>query len=1032
MADQKPINWAFPFKLKGADGEASKDITNPELYYAALAQAKDGFYPMGANGNWHGGVHFDEATGVVLDQSEVRCIADGEVIAYRIDEHYPTTTYSEGPTAVHLPFSTGFVLVKHHLELPPKPVEPTTDAASEPPPAAPALTLYSLYMHLMDWASYQAQPTFPRPNFWGDGLCKVKSDAPDKLLGLNVRAYYKVPLTDPHRSEYENILATLPRGTIVEAASGPDNEHAGWLKLASITPAIAGLEPGNCWAYKDEMKNLGSNRYLISEGAKDPIAPVQQGLNVRSATADGDILALLPRGAQLRISGEGATGKYRKLVGIISGTAVPPLTVDSSGNLPGFVWLDSLEITHEPKAHDGSVVVLDQPVAIKAGELIGHIGQYQNFDDSRPRPMLHLEVFSCEDVQTFISQSTEWAKSLPSEQKTLIKIHEKSKVIQPTTADTQIAIGTDVRAAADSPTEGCWIKVQPYVVLKVNKSDLGTYNSKQYPLDANQKNTIANAHGIDVSELPDTADFLMETYLADGTDPQPYASGNIPATRPMRKIGVKLNTPAWVKRSELNAQGQRASTSSTLEAWKNFPLSRTTDGPACGFERILSKASWNDLSTDHKAIDANTEKTYWWYVTVANAAGQEISGWVPEADLIVTQHSPWEWPGFSLIEDTTPIASQQAQSLSAQGVLSTEETLTYAAKIDEAEHGPMFQRLFDIIDQPNAKGVRDKKLTPAEIKSALSKPWLAQQLSLLITHYESEWFSNPAKWNELDPLMAHAPGQPNPDWEKEKQRIESLSWWTALADKHGINVDGKIWHFQPTGLIGNFNTARKNILTYRINHSEGLIEKILPTSQPEDEKVKYTYIDKYGNTHELGELEYREVPKIVSPSSPETGTIKLIDIRTLRNYRNGEIGFNLENDSSRPYISDLALASLLGAMLEVSYDDFSCNGFSHANGTSAPSVSHINGINGDLKYLRADGSTQQQLSLHIDTQPTLLDELRQNKFNDALYKFGWKLFFSYRYTIDGEVRLLNHSQHLSNHHHHLHLHHYSPNVSIIE
>lgn len=96
-------------------------------------------------------------------------------------------------------------------------------------------------------------------------------------------------------------------------------------------------------------------------------------------------------------------------------------------------------------------MVLDQPVTIKAGELIGHIGQYQNFDDSRPRSMLHLELFSCDDVPAFISQSRAWAEGLPDEQKTLIKIHEGSVIRQPTTADTQIAADCHVRAATDSP-----------------------------------------------------------------------------------------------------------------------------------------------------------------------------------------------------------------------------------------------------------------------------------------------------------------------------------------------------------------------------------------------------------------------------------------------------------------------------------------------------------------------------------------------------------------------------------------------------
>jgi hypothetical protein len=49
----------------------------------------------------------------------------------------------------------------------------------------------------------------------------------------------------------------------------------------------------------------------------------------------------------------------------------------------------------------------------------------------------------------------------------------------------------------------------------------------------------------------------------------------------------------------------------------------------------------------------------------------------------------------------------------------------------------------------------------------------------------------------------------------------------------------------------------------------------------------------------------------------------------------------------------MTLASF-GAMLEVNYLDISCNGFSHQNGSSKPSRSHINGNNGDFKYLRLD------------------------------------------------------------------------------
>jgi hypothetical protein len=169
MADSKPINWAYPFKAKAADGDSSPSNVTPALYYDALANAKDGFYPLGANGLWHGGIHFDGGTAASLDQSAIGCIADGEIVAYRIDDRYPTSQYGEGPTAMHLPFSSGFVLVKHSLVLP----EPSAPAATEEgsaaetaaAPASAPLTFYSLYMHLLDWTGYKAASAPTAPDF---------------------------------------------------------------------------------------------------------------------------------------------------------------------------------------------------------------------------------------------------------------------------------------------------------------------------------------------------------------------------------------------------------------------------------------------------------------------------------------------------------------------------------------------------------------------------------------------------------------------------------------------------------------------------------------------------------------------------------------------------------------------------------------------------------------------------------------------------------------------------------------------------
>lgn len=839
MSDTNIVkNWSYPFK---SAGESIKEVTDPQVYFDALAKAENGFYPMGKNGLWHGGVHFDDNTAALLDQSSIRCIADGEVIAYRIDQAYPETQYGStytpgaGPEAVTAKYSTGFVLVKHLLELPPAPPPPSASGATTTPStgaapaessaeAAPAptssepaaeperLTFYSLYMHLLDWTSYEANPALQRPAFWGAGLCKVKPDAPDKVRGLNVREYYKVGESNEHYAQYQNKLTTLPRGTRIETGEAAPSPNHNWRRLIRATPAVEGLAENTGWVYVLQAKELAENQYLVSEDeSKDLPATEQIGLHVReSASGSSNVLAVLPRGTEIQVSGE---GNFVKLEAIVSGNAIPPLTADAEGRLPGYVWLQSLEAQRSPNdlAKD-KVYPLPTAQRIKAGELVGHMGLYQEYDQEAPKSRLHLEVFSCEGVPAFIEKSKARAALLPDDQKTLLMVGKDSKIIQPTSADIQIAADHDVRAATDSPTEGCWAKVHPYVVLKAKKVSLGSFDGthNRYPIDATKKNELAEEFDLDVSELPDAVDFLLESYKEDGSDMYPGKT-NIPNTHVRRKIGVKLNTPAWVKRSALNAQGRRVSTSGTLTAWKNFPLSQATNGQACGFERIFSKASWSDLSVDHKAIDANAQKTRWWYVTVANSDGQDISGWVPEADLIVTLHSPWEWPGFSYIEDATTLLSQQAQTLNAQGVLSAEEAQTYTARIDEAEHGPIFQRLFKIIDQPNDEGIRDKELTSLEIKKALEKPWLAQQLSLLITHYESEWFWKDTKWNELDSLMASPPEQANADWEKEKQRIKNLSWWSELAEKHGITAAGQAWHINPSSIIRNFKRLNTSI-----------------------------------------------------------------------------------------------------------------------------------------------------------------------------------------------------------------------------
>lgn len=648
----KVEKWSYPLKIGTAEA------TDPQQFYKALAKAKDGYYPLGANGLWHGGVHFDEATGLVKDLTEVRCIADGEVVAYRIDEAYPKSDFGSTQSV----YSTGFVLVKHRLEFPTPPA-PATGTA---PAAGPSLTFFSLYMHLLDWETYKSKPTLTnRPGFWGKGLYRVKSNLSTKSLGLSVRAEGK---------KLSTLLAVLPRGTTVLTKPAPAT--AKWLEIVSVTPEVAGLAPATGWVFKGQMKELGVDKYAIGEESVDVPPDQKSGANVRDATSHGLPIAFLPAGMQVRISDAQAGTKYRKLVEVVSGQPIPALTAGADGNLPGFVWFDDLEPVSEPHTPMGEVVLLTPTFKIKVGEVLGHVGKYQSHTDSTPKNLLHIEVFSCENVREFIQKCQEKAGSLPAAEKTVLKIQKNEKL-------------------------------------------------------------ILHSQGMDSTNPPKTTDSY-------------------------NKVGYEFMIPVGV-----------------LEA---LPSEKKIKVPV--------------------VMGETTSYTYWWHLEdlLADEGGNPISGWYAEPDITLSRHSPFEWEGFTFIEETVSNVDHLAAFLHAQENLTDQERATYQTNIASAGAGPTTQALYTILDRNG-----DSKLSSGEIREALSKPWFAQKIAQVITRYESEWCYKPEKWNALDELMGHTESDPHKSWVEEKARIERIGWWEKLVGHHGVTSDDKIWHLQPIGLIEAFS-----------------------------------------------------------------------------------------------------------------------------------------------------------------------------------------------------------------------------------
>ncbi|WP_454846742.1 hypothetical protein [Pseudomonas farris] len=692
----KVEKWSYPLKVGTAEA------TDPQQFYRALAKAKDGYYPLGANGLWHGGVHFDEDSGLVKDLTEVRCIADGEVVAYRIDEKYPASDFG----STHSVYSTGFVLVKHRLEVPVPPA-PAPAPGAQPATVAPgpSLTFFSLYMHLLHWDTYEKTPALGRPPFWSGGTWKVKATAKDEILGLRVR------LEPRGKPGCTTVLAVLPRGTVVETGE----EENGWLKVVSVTPANAGLTPGTGWVFKRQLTaGATPNNYVIGSAAIDPMNPPQKGLAVHaSASRSSATTAILPIGTKVKIGNDGTSGKYQKLLEIVGGNAVPPL---AAADVLGYVWEGLLETKSEP-AQKGTVHVLTRPFSVKAGSLIGHVGHYQNHSDFAPKNFLHLEVFSCEDVKAFTDLSKEKATGLPAAEKTMLKIPKGSVL-------------------------------------------------------------VTHVQGMSATNPPKVTD-------------------------PHKTVGYDFLVPVGV-----------------LEA---LPAEKKIKVPV--------------------VMGGATTYTLWWRLDglLGDADGNEISGWFAEPDTTLSRHSPFEWEGFSFIDETVSNMDHLAAFLHAQESLSDEERAIYLPNVSNANEGSAKQQLYKILDK-NA----DKKLTPLEIKEALGKPWFSQPISQMVTRYESEWQYKKDKWDALDELMGHNESDPHKEWVEEKVRIENLSWWDKLIQKHGITENINIQHIHPIGLISNF-TARRDLITLE------MLRAANPDGAEEHHRNILPYLNKYALAYKLEE-----------------------------------------------------------------------------------------------------------------------------------------------------------------------------------
>ncbi|AZD86895.1 hypothetical protein C4K14_4073 [Pseudomonas chlororaphis subsp. aureofaciens] len=495
----------YPFKAK--DG---KPFADAQVAYEGLALADGGHFPLGNNGNFHGGIHFDRATANVFSIDDgIQCLADGEIVAYRFDKRYPDATpaanaiegdASEDQMALR-PYSTGFVLVRHRLQAPVLPAPSGSDEAAQTTTEPDYGTRLTTRANgpTIGWLPVHARVAILEMQ---DGWAKVH------ILPPSIGTWTDEPVDAPWLPLYslDNVPTRLPIrwfGSEAPTASVVlPSQPRPIAQPAVIQPQSTSIPPPSLTLYSLYMHLADGASYDTAPNRPRPKwwpkkhyrvgqMPDKLTLNGRliggimvwskRVTKQSNELGILVSDSVLEIAPIAGNDRWGIVQNIIKGgiATKPDGGEVTSLNKTGYVILGKLDEVLLPESFD-SIEIPSQPIQVSMGDVIGHMGQQVSSCETliagqpTSRPTLHLEVFSAEDVPQFLRDSRRYAEALPEQHWTRIRLRkgdpvkaepkdEASQVIE-MAADWTIAVTRDTSIKKDD-------KEQSWVYLKVHAAD---------------------------------------------------------------------------------------------------------------------------------------------------------------------------------------------------------------------------------------------------------------------------------------------------------------------------------------------------------------------------------------------------------------------------------------------------------------------------------------------------------------------------------------------------------------------------------
>lgn len=409
---------SFQYPFRKADG---KQFSDAEEVYKALENESAGHYLLGSNKFWHGGIHISDASAPQCILNEpIRCMADGEVVAYRLNEDYLKSTFGTGETAKNLDYSSSFCLVRHEYKSVPNPEDGPNKGKQN------GLIFYSLYMHLLPYKHYPL----------------AENEKPNPIVTMTVKdfkAYDDFPASN--NFPYPGKLAKHTKLEILEKRSVEDVTYAkgkilsGSVKHGSTKVRDVGQEVWFAYLKNGEPYQNSSHKAIwVADAIPERARPKYWQGKVKAKTtqrlamygAPTNLANGQPAGARIENNREITVGSViefdsKDVLNLVVGNKLrrmaPCVPVVASiwndnGTAPSNFWAiiesekDS-QYTQWESLTPTNFDVVTTSIGIKAGDPIGYLGKTENLVNENgladSKFQVHVEIFTTQaEVKDFL------------------------------------------------------------------------------------------------------------------------------------------------------------------------------------------------------------------------------------------------------------------------------------------------------------------------------------------------------------------------------------------------------------------------------------------------------------------------------------------------------------------------------------------------------------------------------------------------------------------------------------------------------